>query len=59
MLDEKYGGQMLSAEQAKSKKEVVKLEGLWKDVPFDISDEDIRQLRRNFTQQFQRRLEKV
>ena len=58
MLDEKYGGQMLSAEQAKSKKEVVKLEGLWKDVPFDISDEDIRQLRRNFTQQLQRRLER-
>ena len=50
MLGEKYGGHMLSAEQAKSKKEVVKLEGLWKDVPFDISDEDIRQLRHDFTQ---------
>ena len=93
MLDEKYGGQMLSAEQAKSKimeglanlslealnelvvfveflnsreqavehpnKEVMKLEGLWKDVLFDVTDEDVRQLRRNFTQQFQRRLEKV
>ncbi len=91
MLDEKYGGQILSVEQAKSKimeglanlslealnelvvfveflhsreqgvppsKEVVKLEGLWKNVPFDITDEDIRQLRRNFTQQLQRRLER-
>ncbi len=93
MLDEKYGGQMLSAEQAKSKimegwahlslealnelvvfveflhsreqavppsnKEVVKLEGIWKDVPFDMTDEDIRQLRHDFTQQLQGRLEKI
>ncbi len=25
---------------------IVKLEGLWKDLPFDINDEDIRQARR-------------
>ena len=52
---------LYSKEQAASplNKEVVKLEGLWKNVPFDITDEDIRQLRRNFTQQLQRRLEKI
>jgi len=33
--------------------------GLWKDLPFDISDEDIRQVRRELTLQLEERLEKL
>ena len=31
---------------------VVALEGLWESIPFDISDEDVRALRRNPTNPF-------
>ena len=38
---------------------IVKLEGLWKDVPFDIIDEDVRQARRELGQQIATRARKA
>lgn len=43
----------------KYSRNIVKLEGLWKDLPFDITDDDIRQVRREFTLSLQKRKEKV
>ena len=43
----------------KSFQNIVKLEGLWKDLPFDITDDDIRQVRREFTLSLQKRQEKI
>ncbi|HIE27703.1 TPA: DUF2281 domain-containing protein [Candidatus Poribacteria bacterium] len=43
----------------KSSQNIVKLEGLWKDLPFDITDDDIRQVRREFTLSLQKRREKL
>ena len=43
----------------KSSRKIVKLEGLWKDLPFDITDDDIRQVRREFTLSLQKRQEKL
>lgn len=40
-------------------KKTIKLEGIWKDVPFDITDDDIRQVRHELTQQLRKRLEAV
>ncbi len=40
-------------------RKIVKLEGLWKDLPFDINDEDIRQMRHEFTEQLEKRQEKL
>jgi len=36
-------------------RKIVKLEGLWKDLPFDINDEDIRQVRHELTEQLKKR----
>ena len=43
----------------KSSRNIVKLEGLWKDLPFDITDDDIRQVRREFTLSIQKRKGKI
>jgi hypothetical protein len=39
--------------------EVVRLGGLWKDVPFDLTDDDIRQARREFTYRLAQRAERM
>lgn len=39
--------------------DVVKLEGLWKHVPFDVTDEDIREARRELGQQIATRARKA
>jgi hypothetical protein len=36
----------------------VQLESLWKDIPFDVSIEDIRQVRRELSEALQRRIER-
>jgi hypothetical protein len=36
---------------------VVQLGGLWKDMPFDVSSDDIRQVRRELSETLQRRAE--
>jgi hypothetical protein len=36
-------------------RKIIKLEGLWKDLPFDINDEDIRQARHELTEQLAKR----
>ena len=38
---------------------VIPLEGLWKDVPFDISTDEIRQTRRELSEALNRRAEKL
>ena len=38
---------------------IIKLEGLWKDVPFDITDEDVRQMRQELGQQIASRAKKA
>jgi hypothetical protein len=38
-------------------KRVVQLERLWKDIPFDVSTEDIREARRELSEALQRRIE--
>jgi hypothetical protein len=38
---------------------VVHLEGLWQDIPFDISTEDIRQMRQEVSEALQRGIEKL
>lgn len=40
-------------------KRVVQLGGLWEDVPFDVSNKDIRQMRREFSDGTKRRTEKL
>jgi hypothetical protein len=37
----------------------VRLEGLWQDIPFDVSTEDIRQVRQKVSEALQRRIEKL
>lgn len=37
----------------------VQLGGLWKDVPFDVSSQDIREVRRELSEALQRRSEKL
>jgi hypothetical protein len=37
---------------------VIQLEGLWKDVPFDVSTEEIRQARRELSEALKRRSER-
>jgi len=39
-------------------KRVVQLEGLWKDIPFDISADEIRQARRELSEALKRRAER-
>ena len=39
-------------------KRVIQLEGLWKDVPFDVSTEEIRQARRELSEALKRRSER-
>ncbi len=39
-------------------KGVIQLEGLWKDVPFDISTDEIRQARRELSEALKRRAER-
>jgi hypothetical protein len=39
-------------------KRVIQLEGLWKDVPFDISTDEIRQARRELFEGLKRRAER-
>jgi len=36
-------------------RKVIKLEGLWKDLSFDINDKDIRQVRHELTEQLAKR----
>ncbi len=43
----------------KSFQKIVNLEGLWRDLPFDITDDDIRQVRRELTISLQKRQEKL
>lgn len=38
---------------------VVQLGGLWKDVPFDVSSEDIRQVRQELSEALKRRAERL
>ena len=38
---------------------VIRLEGLWKDVPFDASTDEIRQARRELSEALKRRAEKL
>ena len=37
---------------------VVQLEGLWKDIPFDVSTADVRQARRELSEALKRRVER-
>jgi hypothetical protein len=37
---------------------VVQLESLWTDIPFDVSPEDIREVRRELSEELQRRTER-
>ncbi|MFB0534420.1 MAG: DUF2281 domain-containing protein [Anaerolineae bacterium] len=37
------------AKKSSSTKRVVKLGGLWEDVPFDVTDDEVRELRRAVT----------
>jgi hypothetical protein len=39
--------------------DVVKLEGLWKRVPFDVTDKDVREARRELGQQIATRARKA
>jgi hypothetical protein len=39
-------------------KRVIQLEGLWKDIPFDISADEIRQARRELSEALKRRAER-
>lgn len=43
----------------RAKKCVVQLGGLWKGIPFDISNEDIRQVRRKLSKSLQRRIKRI
>ncbi len=45
-------------EAQESSKRIVRLEGLWKDIPFDVSDEDIREVRRELSEAIKRRVER-
>jgi hypothetical protein len=47
------------AKEARRPKRVIQLEGLWKDVPFDISTDEIRQARRELSGALKRRTEKL
>lgn len=38
---------------------VVKLGGLWKDIPFDVTDEDIRTVRKEFTRMVECRVREL
>lgn len=40
-------------------KRVIQLGGIWKDIPFDVSHEDIRQVRRKLSKSLQRRTKRV
>ena len=40
-------------------KRVIQLEGLWKDIPFDITTNEIRQARRELSEALNRRAEKL
>ncbi len=51
------GKERASTDQ-ESSKHVVKSEGLWKDIPFDVSDEDIREVRRELSEAIRRRTER-
>ena len=50
---------IIEAQAPKSPKRVVRLEGLWKNVPFDISHEDIRQVRRELSEALKRRAKRL
>lgn len=43
----------------RASRSIVKLEGLWKDVPFDITDEDVREARHELGQQITTRARKA
>ena len=47
------------AREAQRPKRVIQLEGLWKDVPFDISTDEIPQVRRELSEALKRRAEKL
>jgi hypothetical protein len=51
--------QFKTAHRAPETLEVVQLGGLWKDVPFDLTDEDIREVRREFTRRIAQRSRRV
>jgi hypothetical protein len=38
---------------------VVKLESLWKDIPFDVSTEDIREVRQELSEALKHRTERL
>lgn len=42
-----------------SPKRVIQLGGLWKDVPFDVSNEDVRQVRRELSEALKGRTERL
>jgi hypothetical protein len=46
------------ANEARRAKRVIQLEGLWKDVPFDVSADEIRQARRELSERLKRRAER-
>ena len=50
---------IMEAIAEKTPRKIAKLEGLWKDLPFDIKDEDIRQARHELTEQLEKRQEKL
>jgi hypothetical protein len=47
------------AKEVRRPKRVIQLEGLWKDVPFDISTDEIPQIRRELSEALKRRAEKL
>jgi hypothetical protein len=47
------------ANEARRPKRVIQLEGLWKNVPFDISIDEIRQVRRELSEALKRRDKKL
>ncbi len=44
---------------SKGFRNIIKLEGLWKDLPFDITEEDVREARRELGQQIAQRAGKT
>ena len=67
-----YPGQSFTAEEiaaieqklwgkagVEQSRRVVRLEGLWQDTPFDVSPEDIRQVRQELSEALKHRAERL
>jgi hypothetical protein len=51
--------QFKTSHPAPEQLEVVQLGGLWEDIPFDLTDDDVRKARREFTRRLERRAKRV